>query len=447
MSDTVFALATAPGRAAVAVVRLSGPGAGSALAALAGPLPLPRRAALRLLRDEDGEIIDRALALWFPGPSSYTGEDCAELHIHGGPAVIDRLTQSLFKAGLRLAAPGEFTRRAFENGKLDLDQAEAVADLIEAESTAQARQAVGQLQGALGRRHEAWRDKLLRILAHLEAAVAFADEGLPAAVAARAGDPLHALLAELDLALADQDRGQRIREGYRIAVIGAPNAGKSTLFNGLLGRDAAIVTPIPGATRDVIEAPLVLAGYQTVIADMAGIRQTVEPVEIEGGRRALAWAEGADLRLWVVDGARAGDEWKLARGLVAPGDLCLINKSDLPGGEDGRAAGRAAEELGLEVRHVSFAAGGAAGALADELGERVAADLTGSDFPAATRARHAALLSEARRDLARALEVLSEPELAAEDVRRAAGALARVTGRIGAEDVLDRVFASFCIGK
>jgi tRNA modification GTPase len=447
MSDTVFALATAPGRAAVAVVRLSGPAAGPALAALAGPLPLPRRAALRLLRQEDGEIIDRALALWFPGPSSYTGEDCAELHIHGGPVVIDSLTQSLLQAGLRLAAPGEFTRRAFENGKLDLDQAEAVADLVQAESAAQARQAVGQLQGALGRRYGDWRDKLLRILTHLEAAVDFADEALPADVAARAGDPLLALLAELDLALADQDRGQRIREGYRIAVIGAPNAGKSKLFNSLLGRDAAIVTPIPGATRDVIEAPLVLGGYQAVIADMAGIRPAVDPVEIEGVRRAGAWAESADLRLWVVDGSSAGGEWKLARGLVAPGDVCLINKSDLPAGEDGRAAGRAAEKLGLEVRHVSLAADGAAGALACELEQRVAADLAGSDFPAATRARHAALLSEARRDLARALEVLSEPELAAEDVRRAASALSRVTGRIGAEDVLDLVFASFCIGK
>lgn len=447
MSDTIFALATAPGRAAVAVVRLSGPAAGQALSKLAGPLPPPRRAALRLFRDEDGEIIDRALALWFPGPSSYTGEDCAELHIHGGPAVVDRLTERLSRAGLRVAAPGEFTRRAFENGKLDLDQAEAVADLIEAESAAQARQAVGQLQGALGRRYEAWRDELLLILAHLEAAVDFADEGLPADVASLAGNPLRALLAELDLALADQDRGQRIREGYRIAVIGAPNAGKSTLFNSLLGRDAAIVTPIPGATRDVIEAPLVLAGYQAVIADMAGIRPAAEPVEIEGVRRAHVWAEGADLRLWVVDGSSASGEWKLARELVAPGDLCLINKSDLPAGEDARAAGRGAEELGLEVRHVSFAGGGAAAALADELGRRVAADLAGSDFPAVTRVRHAALLSQARRDLARALEVLSQPELAAEDVRRAAGALSRVTGRIGAEDVLDLVFASFCIGK
>jgi tRNA modification GTPase len=447
MSDTVFALATAPGRAAVAVVRLSGPAAGQALSNLAGPLPPPRRAALRLLRDKDGEIIDRALALWFPGPSSYTGEDCAELHIHGGPAVVDRLMESLSRAGLRVAAPGEFTRRAFENSKLDLDQAEAVADLIEAESAAQARQAVGQLQGALGRRYEAWRDELVLILAHLEAAVDFADEGLPADVASLAGNPLRALLAELDLALADQDRGQRIREGYRIAVIGAPNAGKSTLFNSLLGRDAAIVTPIPGATRDVIEAPLVLAGYQAVIADMAGIRPATEPVEIEGVRRAHIWAEGADLRLWVVDGSSASGEWKLARELVAPGDLCLINKSDLPAGEDARAAGRGAEELGLEVRHVSFAGGGAAAALADELGRRVAADLAGSDFPAVTRVRHAALLSQARRDLARALEVLSQPELAAEDVRRAAGALSRVTGRIGTEDVLDLVFASFCIGK
>lgn len=446
MSDTVFALATAPGRAAVAVVRLSGPGVGLVLAAVAGRLPRPRQAELRRLRDGVGATIDRGLVLWFPSPASYTGEDCAEFHVHGGPAVIDHLTRTLLAAGLRLAEPGEFTRRAFENGKLDLDQAEAIADLIEAESAAQARQALGQLQGSLGRRYETWRGKLMGVLADLEAAVDFPDEAVPVEVARRAHAPLAALLGELDLALVDQARGQRIREGYRIAVIGAPNSGKSTLFNGLLGREAAIVTPIPGATRDVIEAPLTLAGYQVLIADMAGIRPTADPVEIEGVRRARAWASGADLRLWLVDGSTDTGDWNLARHLALPGDWCLINKSDLPGGKDGRAAEREALVRGLNVRSLSLLAGGVI-TIAADLETRIAADLAGSDFPAATRVRHAELLARARDDLARAIGALGEPELAAEDVRRGASALSRVTGRIGADEVLDLVFASFCIGK
>jgi tRNA modification GTPase len=329
---------------------------------------------------------------------------------------------------------------------MQLDQAEAVADLIDAQSVAQARQAIGQLGGALGRRHETWRAGLLRILADLAAAVDFADEEIPAEVASRARAPIEALLLELDSAVADAARGQRIREGYRIAVIGAANSGKSSLFNALLERDAAIVTPVPGATRDVIEAPLVLAGYQVLIADMAGIRATTDPVEIEGVRRALAWARGAALRVWVVDGSSREGDWRLAADLVGPDDICLINKTDLRAGEDAREAEKAAYGLGLRPLHGSLATGDAE-ALRRALEARVTADLAGAEFPAATRARHASLLSEVRADLGRALGALGEPELAAEDVRRAARALARVTGRIGAEDVLDLVFANFCIGK
>jgi tRNA modification GTPase len=298
----------------------------------------------------------------------------------------------------------------------------------------------------LGRRHEVWRGELVRILADLEAAVDFPDEEIPPDVGDRARAPIEALLGDLDRALADHSRGQRIRDGYRVAIIGATNAGKSTLFNGLLQREAAIVTPVPGATRDVIEAPLTLAGYQVVLADMAGIRTTGDAVEKEGVRRARQWASEAALRLWVVDGSSARGDWRLALDLVDTGDLCLINKSDLPANADREAAEEAAQNLRIRACHVSLAAAGVAG-VRRELEARVIGDLAGADFPAATRARHTALLSEARADLARAFSVLGHPELAAEDVRRAARNLSRVTGRIGAEDVLDVVFASFCIGK
>lgn len=445
MTDTIFAPATAPGRAALAVVRLSGPGTRSAVAALAGSLPSPRRASLRRLTGPDGVAIDEALTLWFPGPASYTGEDCAEFHVHGGLAVVDALVGALSEAGLRLAEPGEFTRRAFQNGKLDLAQAEAVADLIDAETAAQARQALDQLGGGLSRRYDAWREALIESLAVLEAAVDFPDEDLPEDVAARARPHLQTLLAELDAALVDSERGRRVREGFRIALIGAPNAGKSSLLNGLAERDAAIVTATPGTTRDVIEVPLVLAGYKALLADTAGVRETDEAIEAEGVRRARSWASEADLRLWVVDGHASDGSWRFARDLVQPGDLCVMNKSDLAASLDGGRAREAAAEIGLEVLEVSMKAGGAELVRAAITG-RVVAALSAAEFPAATRLRHAESLREAAARVGRAL-VQSEPELAAEDVRLAARALERVSGRVDPEAVLDRVFSSFCIGK
>jgi tRNA modification GTPase len=445
MTDTIFAPATAPGRAALAVVRISGPVSGDALAALAGGLPAPRMASLRKLRDGDGAVIDEALTLWFPGPASYTGEDCAEFHVHGGVAVVDALVDALAAWGLRLAEPGEFTRRAFQNGKLDLAQAEAVADLIDAETTAQARQALDQLGGGLSRRYDAWREALIEALAVLEAAVDFPDEDLPENVAARARPPLSCLLAELEAAVADADRGRRVREGYRIALIGAPNAGKSSLLNGLVGRDAAIVTATPGTTRDVIEVPLVLAGYKALLADTAGVRETEEAIEAEGVRRARLWAAEADLRIWVVDGHASDGGWRFALDLVRSGDLAVLNKGDLPEGIDGARARAAAAELGLETLAVSMAGDGA-GAVRAALSGRVTAALSAAEFPAATRLRHAESLREGGARVARAL-AQPEPELAAEDVRLAARALERVSGRVDPEQVLDRVFSSFCIGK
>lgn len=446
MSDTIFAPATAAGRAALAVVRVSGPESRRAIEALAGRTPVPRRATLTRLKAPGGALIDEALILWFPGPGSYTGEDSAEFHLHGGPAVVEGLLEALAGLGLRLASPGEFTRRAFQNGKLDLAQAEAVADLIDAETSAQARQALDQLGGVLSRRYETWREALIEALAVLEAAVDFPDEDLPEDVAARARPHLSALLAELDAALADADRGRRVREGFRIALVGAPNAGKSSLLNALTERDAAIVTATPGTTRDVIETPLVLAGYHVLLADTAGVRETQEAIEAEGVRRARAWAEGADLRLWVVDAAASDGDWRWASDLIGPGDICLLNKTDLAEGEDAAAARRFAEGQGLSILPLAAGVGEGLEPLRADLEMRVVAGLSGAEFPAATRLRHAESLREARDRLYRAVSQ-GAPELAAEDVRLASRALERVSGRIDPESVLDRIFSSFCIGK
>ena len=445
MNDTVFAPATAPGRAAVAVVRLSGPRSGEALSALAGRRPPPRRAVVRKLRDSAGRVLDEALVLWMPDPASYTGEDSAELHLHGGPAVVAGVLEALAALGLRLAEPGEFTRRAFENGRLDLAQAEGVADLIEAETEAQRRQALDQLDGALGRAREAWRSDLVEALALFEAAVDFPDEDLPEDVAARARPAIERLLSALQSALEGVERAERVRDGYAIALTGAPNAGKSTLLNALSRREAAIVTATPGTTRDVIEVTLQLAGYKVILADTAGLRDTLDEVEAEGVRRARRRAEAADLRLWVVDGA--GDEASPAPDVLRSGDLCLVAKADLPVGDAAARALAEAASLGLDPHRLSAHRSEDIAALEAVLSRHVIAALGSAEPPSATRLRHAALLAEAVQRLESALALSAEPELAAEDVRLAARALDRITGKIGPEDVLDRIFSTFCIGK
>ena len=447
MRDTVFALATAPGRAAVAVLRLSGPETGEVVRALAGRLPPPREARLRRLRAADGAQLDEAVVLWTPGPGSYTGEDAAELQLHGGAAVVDAVSGALLARGLRLAEPGEFTRRAFENGRLDLAQAEAVADLVDAESEGQRRQALAQLGGALGLRYEAWREALLEALASLEAAIDFPDEELPADVAARARAPLEALEQELAEARAGAARGERVRDGYRIAIVGAPNAGKSSLLNRLLEREAAIVTAVPGTTRDVIEAPLLIGGFKVLLADTAGLRESADEIEGEGVRRARAWAEGAALRLWVVDGSAEDGAWRLASNAIRAGDLLLLNKTDRPVGRDGSDARAFAGEQGVAAVQMSASSGAGLETLHRILHDRVSRDLAGGEFPAATRMRHRKRLEEALEGVRRGLRALEQPELAAEDLRLAGRALGRISGRINPEEVLGRIFASFCIGK
>lgn len=449
MIDTIFALATPPGRGAVAVVRLSGPRTGAVLAALGAARLAPRRASLRRLRrSPTGDVLDDALVLWFPAPGSYTGEDSAEFHVHGGQAVVEALSSALAELGLRIAEPGEFTRRAFQNGKLDLAQAEAVADLVDAESDAQRRQALDQLAGALGRRYDAWRRDLVNLLALLEAEIDFPDEDLPGGLARRVGPGISALISAVDGALANDQRGLRIRDGFRIALIGAPNAGKSSLFNRLVGREAAIVTAAAGTTRDVIEASFNLQGYKVVLADMAGLRATAHEIEAEGVRRARHWAMAAALRVLVVDSSDSVGLWGEATDLVRAGDVMFLNKADLPPATDLAALEAWAAEAGAEPVHGSAGSGAGLETLEAALAIRVRDALSGADFPATTRLRHRARLEQARTHLVRGAAALERgAELAAEDLRLAARAFDSVVGRLDAEEVLDVVFASFCIGK
>ncbi len=365
----------------------------------------------------------------------------------GGAATVDAVCAALLDLGLRLAEPGEFTRRAFENGRLDLVQAEAIADLVDAETEGQRRQALSQLEGALGRRYHDWRDALMDALAHLEAAIDFPDEALPADVADRARPSLVALEAELAEALAGAVRGQQVRDGYRIAIVGAPNAGKSSLLNQLIKREAAIVTAAPGTTRDVIEAPLVIGGFKVLLADTAGVREAADEIEGEGVRRALAWAESAALRLWVVDASASDGAWRQAADAIRGGDLLLLNKADQRPGADAASARAFGVQSHIDTLDVSAADPGGLGLLHDVLLQRVTCALSGGEFPGATRARHQARLEEALSAVRRGLAVLGSPELAAEDLRLAGRALGRVSGRIDSEDVLGRIFETFCIGK
>ncbi len=446
MRDTIYALATAPGRAAIAVVRISGPEADRALHALTDSRPRPRRATLALLRrPASGDMLDQALVLRFPSPASYTGEDQVELHLHGGPAIVSAVAAALAGLGLRAAEPGEFTRRAFESGRMDLSEAEAVADLVEAETDSQHRQALAQLQGRLARRQEAWRSELLDAAAVLEAAIDFPDEDLPQGLMDQARQPLERLRADLVAAAADR-RGESVRDGFRIALVGAPNAGKSSLLNALAGRDAAIVTEIAGTTRDVIEVPLVIEGYKVILADMAGLRPTPDRIEQEGVARARAWSAAADLRLLVADRSASEAGWRGAADALRPGDVLVLNKADrAPGPADAQLrAWAGATGLGTVDCAATEPPPAAVQAM---LKERVVSALSGGEPPAVTRERHRLLLAQAVQHLDRALAQRRSAELMAEDIRLAARAMERLSGRIDPESILDQVFGAFCIGK
>ena len=437
--DTIFAKASGAGQAAVAVLRLSGPGSGPALARLAGRLPTPRHASLRRLRcPHSQEVLDQALVLWFPGPQSYTGEDSAELHLHGGAAIVAGVAEALATLGCRPAEPGEFTRRAFLHGKLDLTQAEAVADLIAAETTAQRRQALRQADGALGSLYGAWTARATRILAHQEAAIEFEMDDLPSDLSAQARHEAAALAQEIAAHLDDGGRGERLREGLSIAILGAPNAGKSSLLNALVGRDAAIVSPLAGTTRDVVEARLDLGGIPAVLADTAGLRAARDEIEQEGIRRARRRADEADLILAVFAADAPPDAETLALATARPDVVVVATKADLapaPALIAGRAPLPTSTRTGEGMAALQAALAAAA--------ERRAGL---ADAPVLTRARHRAALTEAATRLEEAGEA-ALPELAAEAYRGAVLALGRLTGRVGVEDVLDIVFGDFCIGK
>ncbi len=327
-ADTIFALASGAGRAAIAVMRLSGPGAGAVLTALAGRLPTPRMASLRRLRDpRDGDLLDEALVLWMPGPASYTGEDSAELHLHGGRAVVAAVADALVAAGARPAEPGEFTRRAFLHGRLDLTAAEGIADLIEAETAAQRRQALRQAGGALGTLYAGWAEQLTRLLARQEAFIEFEEEDLPDDLDARVAEEAAGLRAEMAAHLADGARSERLREGLCFAILGAPNVGKSSLLNALAGREAAIVSARAGTTRDVVEVVLDLGGVPVTLADTAGLRESADEIEQEGIRRALRRAEEAEMVIAVFAADAPPDPATLA--LLGPETLVVVNKCDL----------------------------------------------------------------------------------------------------------------------
>jgi len=446
---TIFALASASGRAGVAVVRVSGPRARNALAGLMeerGELRqiVPRRMVCSPLKDPaTGEILDNGLIIWFPGPSSFTGEDVVELHLHGGPAVISGVLDALIKMdGLRLAEPGEFTRRAFEHGKMDLTAAEGLADLIEAETTAQRRQALRQLEGELGRVYESWRQRLLGALAHSEAAMDFSDEDLPKDIEATALLEVSLLEREIANHLMDKRRGERLREGALITIIGPPNAGKSSLLNFLAKRDVAIVSETAGTTRDVIEVHLDMGGYPVILADTAGLRESADAIEIEGVRRACRKAEDADLRLAVFD----AESWQNADAttleFIDADTLIVINKCDLG------APKYPPVFNGISVLVISALTGDGVDNLLDAITDRIAGMMDVGAFPALTRIRHREALEDCRSALGRCLGGAGlESELAAEDLRMAARHLGRITGRVDVDDVLDLIFQNFCIGK
>jgi tRNA modification GTPase len=454
--STIFALSSGRPPAAIAVVRLSGPNVRIALQKLTGRLPEPRKATLVRVRDPDsGEVIDEALALWFPAPHSETGEDVAELQLHGGHAVVAGVLDALGRIeGCRLAEAGEFTRRAFENGRLDLTAVEGLADLIGAETPAQRRQAFRQLKGLIGDRAEAWRQRLIEALALVEARIDFSDEAdVPEDLISPAVHAAQQLRNEIAAALAGSGRGERLREGLVVAIAGPPNAGKSTLFNRLARREAAIVSPYAGTTRDIIEVHLDLDGYPVTLLDTAGIRDSAEPVEQEGVRRARERAAGADLVLWVTDGSAADRMVFPEKNLADASMIWLtLNKVDLAEPVNTRvtALSRSISEYGFSYR-ISALNGTGIDQLINGLAGFAKEYFSTVEAGIVTRARHRHLFEQTVAALDRALAEAAKSgeheELIAEELRSAATSLGRLTGRVDVEDILDVIFRDFCIGK
>lgn len=426
--DTIFALASARGKAGVGVIRISGPEAWRSASALCGHLPLPRVASLRRLA-LDGEMLDEALVISFAKGASFTGEEAVELQVHGALATTSAVLRALSDLpGMRLAEPGEFTRRALENGRLDLAQVEGLADLIEAETEAQRKQALRVLSGAIGARADMWRRDLIRAAALLEATIDFADEDVPVDVGSEVSALMAGVLADLERERQGVSAAERIRDGYEVAIIGRPNAGKSTLLNALAGRDAAITSEIAGTTRDVIEVRMEICGLPVTLLDTAGLRVSDEEVESIGIARAVNRAQNADLRVFLLDGEDVP--------LVPPadGDLLVWGKADISVRQGLAVSGRTGQ--GLDI-------------LIASIGERLGQRAGRAGVMTRERHRSAIVVAIGAMESAQA-EVrsgLGRTELAAEELRRAIRALDSLVGRVDVEDLLDEIFASFCIGK
>lgn len=451
--STIFALSSGRPPAAIAVVRISGPRAGVALEKLIGRVPEPRKAALARVRDPaSSEVIDEALVLWFPAPRSETGEDVAELQLHGGQAVIAGVLDALATIeGCRPAEAGEFTRRAFENGRLDLTAVEGLADLIASETPAQRRLAFRQLKGLIGDRAEGWRRRLIEALALVEARIDFSDEAdVPEDLVAPALYAAQQLRSEIAEVLADGRRGERLRDGLVVAIAGPPNAGKSTLLNRLARREAAIVSPYAGTTRDVIEVHLSLDGYPVTLLDTAGIRASSEPVEQEGIRRAQERAAAADLILWVIDASAAGRAASGPENAFGNTPVRLVeNKVDVKNEST-------LTDVGMDDKNefqfkilISALTGLGMDVLEEALSKFAKDYFATTESTLITRDRHRGALEETVAALDRALDPAKtrHEELIAEELRSAATTLGRLTGRVDVEDILDVIFRDFCIGK
>lgn len=441
--DTIFALATAPGRSGVAVMRISGPETDTVIRELTqNPLPIPRKAVLRQLVDGAKSPLDEALVVWFPGPHSFTGEDISEFHIHGSPAVTEALSNTLYANGLRQAEPGEFSKRAFQNGKMDLTEAEGLADLIDANTEGQRHQALRQMKGGLRETYEGWRSQILDALAFVEGEIDFPDEDdVPDALAQRAGPGLVTLEERVREALVQSARGERVRHGVDIAIIGAPNAGKSSIINRISGKEAAIVSEEAGTTRDVVEVHMELAALPVRISDTAGLREAQNKIEAEGVRRALSRAGDADIRVLVVDAQYRTVE--IGFDKLEAGDFVVYNKNDLD------LSGSTAEKIvSRETFSLSAETGDGFPEFVSALEVAVKGRFGSTEQAGLTRARHRDCAERALAAIAKARENLSAaPELSGAELRLALHAVKELAGETDIEAVLDRVFSSFCIGK
>ena len=443
-TGTIFALASGVGKAGVAVIRISGEESKLIFKVLSTKLPVPRIATrVSLFEPLSHSLLDEALALWFPAPASFTGENVVELHVHGGRSVIDGVMGALSRINrFRMAEPGEFTRRAFENNKMDLTAAEGLADLVDAETMAQRDQALRQMQGALGTLYEDWRERLLRASAYLATTIDFAEEDIPVGLEEDVRLQVQSLNSSISIHLASGYRGERLRDGVRVAILGSPNAGKSSLLNQLAQRDVAIVSETAGTTRDVIEVHVDLAGIPVIFSDTAGIRDTSDDIEGEGVRRALLQAKQADFRVIVADPMQFPVLAPDITSLIDSETLIVLNKSDL-----GLPAFNHANVPTLQI---SAKTGSGISSLLETLKLKTTERFCVSEQPSLTRERHRIALEDCMRSLDRfnlITSIIEYPELAAENLRSAAMSLGKITGRVGVEDLLDIIFKDFCIGK